>query len=121
MKVPFCEPGFSTLPLGSRISLRLVLVFGVDQVEENQAVRVFLKQPDDVAVRHVKVNRIRAPVKLLGIRQLQQHLDLILRFDQLPLRVIVHPGADAVLGAHVTEMVVELARSPHMFPLEHLV
>ena len=64
---------------------------------------------------------IRAPIEFLWIGPLEQQFDFILRFDELALRVIVQAGPNSVLRANVAQVIVKLARSANVLPLQYLV
>ena len=59
-------------------------------------------------------------MELLRIGPVEQQVDFILRFDELALRVIVQAGTDSVLRANVAQVIVKLARSADVLPLEYL-
>ena len=60
-------------------------------------------------------------MKLLRIGQLQQQLDFVLRFNELPLRVICRPVRIPYLRANVAQVIIILARYADVFALEYLV
>src|SRR5262249_16384957 len=89
--------------------------------KENQPICVALEQGDDVAVRHIQVNGVRAPMEFPGIGPFEQHLDLILRLDELSLGVVMHSGPNTILAAHVPQVIVELARPSQMLAHKRVV
>src|ERR1051326_2922418 len=67
------------------------------------------------------MHRVRAPVELLRIGQIQQQFDFVLRFNELSLRMIMQTGADAVLRTNIAQVIVKLACPADVLPFQHLV